>query len=78
MVSGVEESLGRHFKAIHLALEFSDVRSKVRVLVSFLQISSVNISLRWTRELKQMDGVFVVINDHNVWLQWSHTDLRGD
>ena len=78
MVSGVEESLGRHFEAIHFALEFNDVRSKVRVLVSFLQISSVDISLRWTRELKQMDGVFVVVNDHNVWLQWSHTDLRGD
>ena len=51
---------------------------RVRVLVSFLQISSVDISLRWTRELKQMDGVFVVVNDYNVWLQWSHTDLRGD
>ena len=62
MVYDVEESLGQHFEAIHFALELNDVLSKVRVLVGFLQISSVDVSLRWTRELKQMDGLFVVLN----------------
>ena len=78
MVSGVDESLGRHFEAIHFALELGDVCSKVRVLIDFLQISSVDVSLRRTREFKQVNGLFLVVNDNNVWLQRSHTYLRGD
>ena len=78
MVSGVDESLGRHLEAIHFALEMGDVCSKVRVLIGFLQMSSFDGSLRRTREFKQMDGLFLVVNDHNVWLQWSHIYLRGD
>ena len=44
----------------------------------FFQVPGLDVSLWWACELKQMDGLFVIVNDHNVRLQWSYTDFRGD
>ena len=55
-----------------------DVSGEVSIFVAFLSVSCVNVPLSWTGQFIQVDHFLVVVNDHNVWLQWSHTDLRGD
>ena len=54
-----------------------DVGGEVRVFVGLLKVSGVNVSLSWTCELIQVDGFIVVVNDHNVWLLYSHTELTN-
>ena len=68
VISAVEESLGRHLKAAHFAAEMRDVRGKVSIFVAFLVVALVNVPLSWAGEFIKVDLLFVLINDHNVWL----------
>ena len=53
-----------------------DVSGEVSIFVAFLSVSCVNVPLSWTGEFIQVDYFLVVVNDHNVWLLCSHTELR--
>ena len=53
-----------------------DVSGEVSIFVAFLSVSCVNVPLSWTGEFIQVDYFLVVVNDHNVWLFCSHTELR--
>ena len=55
-----------------------DVSGEVSIFVAFLSVSCVNVPLSWTGEFIQVDYFLVVVNDHNVWLLRSHTELRRD
>ena len=55
-----------------------DVSCEVSILVALFIVPSVNMPLRWTCELIKVDGFHVVVNNHNVWLLRSHTELRRD
>ena len=46
--------------------------------VALFIVPSVNIPLSRTCELIKADGFHVVVNNHNVWLLRSHTELRRD
>ena len=54
-----------------------DVSGKVCIFVAFLSVSKVNVPLSRTGEFIQVDNFLVVVNDHNVWLFCSHTELRS-
>ena len=55
-----------------------DVSCEVSILVALFIVPSVNIPLSRTCELIKVDGFHVVVNNHNVWLLRSHTELRRD
>ena len=76
MVSCVEESLGGHLKAIHLTTKMCDVSGEVSIFVAFLSVSCVDVPLSRAGEFIKVDCLLVVVNDHNVRLFCSHTDLR--
>ena len=76
VISAVEESLGRHLKAAHFATEMRDICGEVSIFVAFIGVALVNVPLSWAGEFIKVDLLIVLINDHNVWLFCSHTDLR--
>ena len=76
MVSGIEKSLGGHLKTVHFTTEMCDICGEVSILVAFLRVSSVNVPLSWAGELIKVDSFLVIVNDHNVRLLRSHTELR--
>ena len=53
-----------------------DICGEVSILVAFLSVSCVNVPLSWAGEFIKMDRLLVDINDHNVRLFCSHTELR--
>ena len=55
-----------------------DVSCEVSILVALFIFPSVNIPLSRTCELIKVDGFHVVVNNHNVWLLQSHTELAQE
>ena len=76
VISAVEESLGRHLKAAYFATEMRDICGEVSIFVAFLSVSCVDVPLSRAGEFIKVDCLLVVVNDHNVRLFCSHTDLR--
>ena len=76
MVSGIEKSLGGHLKTVHFATEMCDVCGEVSIFVAFLSVSSVNVPLSWACKFIKVYVFLVIVNDHNVRLLRSHTELR--
>ena len=44
----------------------SDISGEVGIFVAFLSVANVNIPFCWAGEFKKVDGLLVIVNDHNV------------
>ena len=76
VISSCKETFGGHLKRIHFAVVITDVSCEMCIFVGFLSVPLLNILLRGTWELKQVDGFFLVVQNHYVWFQGGNTKLR--
>ena len=76
MISSCEKAVGKHLGVIHCAFVACVLSDEMRIFITLPFVSFLYDEFTGAGQLKQMNLLFVIVQDHYIWFFSSHTYLK--